>query len=353
MTRTILVFAAALLTASPAAADLCSVQWLQQASGRDVQRHVQASSADVNRVCNNFNSRPLHLALTFDDVGSDVVQALLNAGADAEQANSFGDSPRTLADAAREEGRLSAGVHDLFRRRFEARAEAARQVCDPGWWRGFYRLDRAAAERRVQAVLRNEGLDVNMDCDGGNRPLHYALQDSLTPLTEGAYWGIATFMFADGVELGARNGAGRSVVDLLEARYDIQVRGNYVNVLRRFCRGRITAEEYRRQYYRNYGYEAAIYAELRKLHFNIPSKPPTDRLKWSFMGSTPMAQRPENSCARSTVDARYPSGFGRSRAVVCRFSVSSTSAHLASPSGSSGGTRRCSVNVGTGPMTSS
>ena len=46
MTRTALVaFAAALLKASPAAADLCSRQWLQQASGRDVQRHVQADSA--------------------------------------------------------------------------------------------------------------------------------------------------------------------------------------------------------------------------------------------------------------------------------------------------------------------
>ena len=138
MTRTALVFAAALLTASPAAADLCSVQWLQQASGRDVQRRVQATNADVNRVCNNVNSRPLHLALTFEGVGSDVVEALLNAGANIEQANSFGDSPRTLADAARGEGRLSGRVHDLFRRRFEARAEAARQVCDPSWWRGFY-----------------------------------------------------------------------------------------------------------------------------------------------------------------------------------------------------------------------
>ena len=120
------------------------------------------------------------------------MEALLNAGADAEQANAFGDSPRTLADAAREEGRLSGRVHDLFRRRFEARAEAERQVCDPGWWRGFHGLGKATAERRVQAVLRNEGQDVNADCDGGNRPLHYTLQDSLTPLTEGAYWGIAT-----------------------------------------------------------------------------------------------------------------------------------------------------------------
>ena len=164
--RTAFVFAAVLLTASPAVADLCNQQWLQQASGRDVQRHVQASGADVNRVCNNFNSRPLHLALTFDDVGSDVVEALLNAGADAERANSFGDSPRTLADAAREEGRLSAGVHDLFRRRFEARAEAERQVCDPSWWRGFYGLSEEAAVRRIQAVLRNEGLDVNRTAAG-------------------------------------------------------------------------------------------------------------------------------------------------------------------------------------------
>ena len=46
-------------------------------------------------------------------------------------------------------------------------------------------------------MLRTEGLDVNMDCGGGNRPLHYALQDSLTPLTEGAYWGIAIFMYVN------------------------------------------------------------------------------------------------------------------------------------------------------------
>ena len=157
MTRTALVFAAAAMLPSTALADLCSVQWLQQASGRDVQRHVQATNADVNRVCNNFNSRPLHLALTFEGVGSDVVQALLNAGADAEQTNSFGDSPRTLADAAREEGRISAGVHDLFRRRFEARAEAARQVCDPGWWRGFHGLGKAAAERRVRPCCARKG----------------------------------------------------------------------------------------------------------------------------------------------------------------------------------------------------
>ena len=71
MTRTALVFvAAALLTAAPAAADLCNRQWLQQAPGRDVQRHVQATGTDVDRVCNNFDSRPLHLALTFEGVGS-------------------------------------------------------------------------------------------------------------------------------------------------------------------------------------------------------------------------------------------------------------------------------------------
>ena len=76
MTRTALVFVAApLLTAAPAAADLCNRQWLQQASGRDVQRHVQATGTDVDRVCNNFDSRPLHLVLTFEGVGSDVVEA--------------------------------------------------------------------------------------------------------------------------------------------------------------------------------------------------------------------------------------------------------------------------------------
>ena len=298
MTRTALVFAAALLTASPAAADLCNQQWLRQASGRDVQRHVQATNADVNRVCNNFNSRPLHLALTFDDVGSDVVEALLNAGADAERANSFGDSPRTLADSAREEGRLSAGVHDLFRRRFEARAEAERQVCDPGWWRSFYSLGEAGARRRVNAVLRTEGLDVNMDCGGGNRPLHYALQDSLTPLTEGAYFGIGTFMYADGVDLGARNGAGRSVVDLVEARYDIQMRGNFVNLLRRVCSGRITSEEYNRQDSRNYRYEKGIYADLRILHFNEDRDAVRARVNMEMIGFPQTPKTTEEFCAK-------------------------------------------------------
>ena len=285
MMRTTIVFAAALLTGSPAAADLCNQQWLRQASGRDVQRRVQATNADVNRVCNNFNSRPLHLALTFDDVGSDVVEALLNAGADAERANSFGDSPRTLADAAREEGRLSGRVHDLFRRRFEARAEAERQVCDPGWWRGFYGLGEAGAKRRVNAVLRTEGLDVNMDCGGGNRPLHYALQDSLTPLTEGAYYGIGTFMYADGVDLSARNGAGRTVVDLIEARYDIQMRGNLMNLLRRLCSGRITGEEYNRQYDSTHIYEYSIYADLRFLHFNEAEDAIVSRINMENFGS--------------------------------------------------------------------
>ena len=96
------------------------------------------------------------------------MEALLNAGADAEVANVFGNTPWTLAETARVEGRLSARVHDLFRHRFEARAEAERQVCDPGWWKGFYGLDKTAAQRRVNAVLRTEGLDVNADCGEGN-----------------------------------------------------------------------------------------------------------------------------------------------------------------------------------------
>ena len=52
-------------------------------------------------------------------------------------------------------------------------------------------MDEDGAKRRINAVLQSPGLDVNADCGGGNRPLHYALQDSLTPLTESAYWGIA------------------------------------------------------------------------------------------------------------------------------------------------------------------
>ena len=41
-----------------------------------------------------------------------------------------------------------------------------------------------------------------------------------------------------------------------------------MNLLRRYCSGRITAEEYNRQYYRNYAPEFSIYKDLRILHFN-------------------------------------------------------------------------------------
>ena len=297
----IIVFLAAtsLFSSSPALADLCNRQWLQQADGRDVQRHVQAAGADVDQVCNNLGSRPLHLALIFEGVDSSVVEALLNAGADVEAANRFGDSPRTLADAAHEEGRLDRRVHGLFRRRFEARAEAERNLCDPSWWRGFYRMDKEGAERRINAVLQSPGLDVNTNCGGGNRPLHYALQDSLTPLTEGAYWGIATFMYADGVNLAARNNAGRSIVDLIEVRYDHQVRGNFMNLLRSLCSDQITVQEYGRQNGQFYSSEMGIYADMRILYSKEDRQSIYSRLNMEYFGTTCLgAKSYEQLCAK-------------------------------------------------------
>ena len=117
---------------------------------------------------------------------------------------------------------------------------------------------------RMQAVMRTPGLDVNYDCGRGDRPLHIALQDSLTPLTVGAYWAIATFMYeADNLDRFARNRSGRSPMDLAEVRYDHQMRGNFRRLLSRFCNNQVTGEEYNRQDDQIYDNEVSVYVYMK------------------------------------------------------------------------------------------
>ena len=240
---------------------LCDVDWHRSARGSGAVTRAIANGADVNQACGSGSS-PLLLAL---EVGrADVILALIRAGANLDYRDPY---TRLTANQVIND-RCDAGelppVCAEVRRGFEARAEAHNNLCDPRWWRSFYRLSDAQVESRMQAVLRTPGLDVNYDCGRGDRPLHIALQDSLTPLTVGAGWAVMMFMYeSKTVDRFARNRSGRSPMDLAEVRFDHQVRGNYRRLLSRRCNNQVTLEEYNRQYHRTYINEAAIYLYMK------------------------------------------------------------------------------------------
>ena len=239
---------------------LCNPDWHRSARGSTVTRAL-AGGADVNQACGSGSS-PLLLAL---EVGSaDVVLALIRAGANLDYRDPYeGLTPNQVINDQCDAGRL-APVCAEVRRGFEARAEAHNNLCDPRWWRGFYRQSDAQAKSRMEAVMRTPGLDVNYDCGRGDRPLHIALQDSLTPLTNGAYWAIATFMYeADNLDRFARNRSGRTPMDLAEVRFDHQMRGNFRRLLSRYCNNQVTLEEYNRQVDRSYNNESDLYVNIK------------------------------------------------------------------------------------------
>ena len=241
---------------------LCDVDWHQSARGSAAVTRAIAGGADVNQACGSGSS-PLLLALEYGT--ADVVLALSRAGANLDYRD-----PYTRKTANQEindrcdTGRLARRVCNEVRRGFEARADAHNNLCDPRWWRSFYRQSEAQVRSRMEAVMRTPGLDVNYDCGRGDRPLHIALQDSLTPLTEGAAWAVMTFMYeADNLDLFARNRSGRSPMDLAEIRHDHQTRGNYRRFLSRYCSNQITLEEYNRQNVQVYRNEAYTYIYIK------------------------------------------------------------------------------------------
>ena len=243
---------------------LCDVRWHETNRGGSTVTRAIAGGADVNQACGSGSS-PLLLAL---EVGrADVVLALIRAGASLDYRD-----PYTRKTANQEindrcdAGRLDRRVCDEVRRGFEARAEAHNNLCDPRWWRSFYRLSQAEAKSRMEGVMRTPGLDVNYDCGRGDRPLHIALQDSLTPLTIGVGQAIWTVMYegkSKGLDLFARNRSGRSPMDQAEVRYDHQMRGNYRRLLSRFCNNQVTGEEYDRQYNQIYKNEVSVYLYMK------------------------------------------------------------------------------------------
>ena len=244
---------------------LCNPDWHRDNRTAAAVTRAVAAGADVNQACGSGSS-PLLLALEYGS--ADVVLALIRAGASLEYRDPYTrlTANQVINDRC-DAGRLDRRVCAEVRRGFEARAEAHNNLCDPRWWRGFYRQSEAQARSRMQAVMRTPGLDVNYDCGRGDRPLHIALQDSLTPLTTGAGRAVMTFVYqGKTVDRFARNRSGRSPMALLEVRYDHQIRGNYRRLLSRLCNGQITSEEYNRQNDQIYKMEISAYIYIKKAY---------------------------------------------------------------------------------------
>ena len=263
------VFLMALLLSSVDATaqttNLCNIDWYSSASSNDVSNAIRSGS-NVNQSCSSGSS-PLLLALDYGR--ADVVLALIRAGANLDHQDPYTrQTPNQVITDQCDRGRIDRSVCNEVRRGFEARAEAHNNLCNPRWWQSFYRQSQAQAKSRMEAVMLTPGLDVNYDCGRGDRPLHIALQDSLTPLTKGASWAIMTFMY-EGENVGknvdrfVRNGSGRSIMDLAEVRHDHQTRGNYINLLKKFCNNQITGQEYNQQYYQIYINEASVYIYIK------------------------------------------------------------------------------------------
>ena len=241
--------------------NLCNIDWYSSASSNDVSNAIRSGS-NVNQSCSSGSS-PLLLALDYGR--ADVVLALIRAGANLDHQDPYTQkTPNQVITDQCDRGRIDRSVCNEVRRGFEARAEAHNNLCNPRWWQSFYRQSDSQIESRMQAVMRTPGLDVNYDCGRGDRPLHIALQDSLTPLTKGAYWAIGIFMDeSKSLDRFVRNRSGRSIMDLAEVRYDYQIRSNYVNLLQKFCNNQITEQEYNQQYNQIYDSEASLYVYMK------------------------------------------------------------------------------------------
>lgn len=228
--RILFLFVAAMLVAGPAAANLCSPAWLANAIGAEARALIR-SGADVNRQCNTNGNGPLHLALLNDRVDPDVIQALVDAGADLHAENIHRDNALSLAmdrferkrgvlpegsAAYRRERALYESMFDGGEVRDAPAAAAHDQLCDLNWWRS------SASRSAVQELLSVPGVDADHVCNFNNdRIIHQPLKRAsfVGILPSNVHFGIRALVDA-GADLYARNNSGDSAVSLAEIRYD-------------------------------------------------------------------------------------------------------------------------------------
>ena len=227
--RILLLFLSAMLAAvsASAQANLCVPAGVNGSAARALIR----GGADVNQLCNTVNrNRPLHQALLNDRVGPDLIQALIEAGADVDAENIYGDSPfyyaqerfdraraslRPGSAAYRREEAIYETVAGRFVERGQARTQVQTQLCDPDWWRS------SANASSVRALLGRPGVDPEARCNQNNdRPLHLALRWETFPTLPAGVKDAVLALAASGASLGARNNTGRSPFALAEIRYD-------------------------------------------------------------------------------------------------------------------------------------
>ena len=250
--RILFLFVAVMLVAGSAAANLCSPAWLANARGEEARALIR-SGADVNRECNIFEVTPLHLALLNDRVDPDVIQALVDAGADLYAEDIDGDTPlgnamdrfqrkqrllRPGSAAYRRERAIYESMFDVGDVRDAPAAAAHEQLCDLNWWRS------SASGPAVRELLSVPGVDPDHVCNFNNdRIIHQPLKvASFVKLPGDVYWGVRALVDA-GADLYARNNSADSAVSLAEVRYD-RWSDRMILATIRWCRREITGQQF-------------------------------------------------------------------------------------------------------------
>ncbi len=77
-------------------ADICDILWLSKARPGQVAQQIR-QGADVNQTCNEFEDRPLHLALIYE-LNPGIVYALLNNCANISVPNKSGETPVNIIE---------------------------------------------------------------------------------------------------------------------------------------------------------------------------------------------------------------------------------------------------------------
>lgn len=273
-----------------AQANLCDPSWLATATAAQARALIQAG-ADVNRVCNGNDNRPLHQAILNDNVAPGVIQVLVDAGADALAENIDGSSPldfaeRRLDRAMREHPRGSPAyrreemIYTAVNRYFEsdrasAVSDAHAKLCDLNWWRS------SASGPAVKELLAIPGVDPNTVCNLSNdRPIHLPLKlTSFVMLTRNINFGIEALV--DGsADLNARNNSRQSARSLAEARFD-RVRDRTLRHHTRWCNGAISNRQAAEEVRKN-GPDSGVYLYITAASSGLPRDEVNKQIFWEL-----------------------------------------------------------------------